>query len=735
MLDKWVESDIKNLFEKQEYDRIVVIDKDGDLEAVLQTISCNLKVEYICVNDDISELESKYRIEKDLRGQKILIRSARPLEQMKFCREYAATGGAIAENLARYVRNKLKLELDFDIELNDKELITAGIQSIGKGKKYWQGLFPDGEIFSSKDVLKFLKNPKDFEKKNKKSMNVFYAKIEKYSDNETKNKPAETVAKEIAISILSNIQTKNSKDHFSEIYKEWLQLRDYEQTLKQYADIFPQERLDEPDFAALNPDHPFIKLDTKCLEAVLQGIKNGNIDESAKEFIQQRGKSEAARIIGADWWSDVNDLCFIELPAVTTIKNIDSFISEYNKTLWKLDSAHRKLYSEFMGQSNVIDEFQQLYDNKMRPYLKRWFEFFKQEYSENQSDLIKNILDGKENPIAVIVGDAISLSIGNEIRSKLNPSIQSSLHVIKSSYPSETANNMSALFSCKGAILKTRKEREERLIRTLGCEIDFFDLDKFWTPGNRHLVLYAPDIDRLGEKAGQSALKYYDTTIETVVKKIDFLLMNKYSEVHLVSDHGFIIYGDISEADKTEDTLPVVKETKERYIISNEKIDLKEKDWDFIEKPDTGYIYYKKSFSPFKTTGKYGFAHGGMTPQELLTPHLKCCLKAGSGESKINVVISNRPQLENLAGDNVIIKLQGQKDVDGDRKVEVIIKDNSKIIYTSDIMTIRGGQEMQREFSVSHSKYDIVIQDAITKETLDKISINKQSARDFGGLL
>ena len=38
------------------------------------------------------------------------------------------------------------------------------------------------------------------------------------------------------------------------------------------------------------------------------------------------------------------------------------------------------------------------------------------------------------------------------------------------------------------------------------------------------------------------------------------------------------------------------------------------------------------------------------------------------GESKINVVISNRLQLENLAGDNVIIKLQGQKDVDGEGK-------------------------------------------------------------------
>lgn len=735
MLDKWLESDIKEMFGKAEYDRVVVIDKDGDLEAVLQTISSTLKVEYICVNDDISELESKYRIEKDLRGKKILIRSARPLEQMKFCREYAATGGAIKENLARYIRDKLKLELDFDSKLNDKELITAGIHSIDKGKKYWQKLMPEGEIFSSKDILNFLKNPKEFEKRNKKSMNVFYNKIEKYSDNETRNKPAETVAKEIAISILSNIQTKNSKEHFLEIYKEWLELGDYEQALSQYAGIFPQERLVKPDFAVLNPDHPFIKLDKKCLEAVLHGIKNGTIDEYTKEFIQQRGQSKAARIIGADWWSDVNDLCFLELPAITTIKNLDNFIAEYNETIWKLDSAHRKLYSEFMGQSNVVDEFQQLFDNKMKPYLVRWFEFFKSEYSENQSNLIKNILEGKENPIAVIVGDAISVSIGNEVQNKLNPSVQSSLHVIKSSYPSETANNMSALFSCKGDILKTKKEREERLIQTLGCEIDFFDLDEFWSPGNKHLVLFAPDIDLIGGKAGKSALKYYDTTIETVVKKIDFLLKNGYSEVHLVSDHGFIIYGDICEADKTEDTLPLLKETKERYIISNEKIELKGKEWDFIEKPDTGYIYYKKSFSPFKTTGKYGFAHGGMTPQELLTPHLKCCLKAGSEESKINVVISNRPQLENLAGDNIIIKLQGQKDVDGERKVEVVIKDNSKSIWTSDIITIRGGQEELREVSVSYNKYDIVIQDAITKETLDKISINKQSARDFGGLL
>ncbi len=142
MLDKWLESDIKDMFGKAEYDRVVVIDKDGDLEDVLQTISCNLKVEYICVKDDISELKSKYRIEKDLREQKVLIRSARPLEQMKFCREYAATGGAIPENLARYIRDKL----DFDPKKNDEELITAGRRSIGEGNTYWQKLMPY-EIF------------------------------------------------------------------------------------------------------------------------------------------------------------------------------------------------------------------------------------------------------------------------------------------------------------------------------------------------------------------------------------------------------------------------------------------------------------------------------------------------------------------------------------------------------------------------------------------------------------
>lgn len=732
MFDVWLKEDIKDLFEGQDYDRVVVIDTGSDILELLKDISKKLNAEYFSVNDDISELKTKYNIEKNCLENKVLIHSIRSLDEMKFCREYAATGGCIAENLARYIRNKL----GFDITISDKELITAGRESVGKGEKYWQKLFVDKSIFSKTDLLKFLKNPEDFERDNKKSMDVFLNEMAKYSLHDTKNKPVKTVAKEIANSIFATILTKDGNDHFTEIYDKWLQTRGFERSLKQYANEFSDFE-DIIDFITLNPNHPFSKLDGECLELVLEKFVDADIDAPVKEFINQRRQSIASSIIETNWWSDVYTLCFLEIPEITQIESLDDFIIEYKDTLWKLDCAFRNLYSKFNGKRDVTNRLQSIYNMRMLPYLNRWFEFFKSDYKENQSDLIKNILENCEKPIVIIMGDAISLSIGNEIRNKLDPSIECSLKVVRVNIPSETATTMSALFSCGEDVLKTRKERHARLTQALDCKIEFDELDKFWgmNTSDSHLILYAGDIDQLGEKQGISALKYYDNFIKSVKDKISFLLNNGYSEVHLISDHGFIIYGNLSEADKTEDTLPIIKETKERYIIASEKIDSISKDWGFVEKPGVGYIYYKKNFSPFKTTGRYDFAHGGMTPQELLTPHLICSLKGEKEGKKIKVSISDRSHLENLVGDNFVVKLQGQKDVEGIRKVEINIKDNKDLDKTSDIITINAGQEIAREYNIIQANFKIIILDATTKETLDKINVKKQSARDFGGLL
>ena len=56
------------------------------------------------------------------------------------------------------------------------------------------------------------------------------------------------------------------------------------------------------------------------------------------------------------------------------------------------------------------------------------------------------------------------------------------------------------------------------------------------------------------------------------------------------------------------------------------------------------YVYFHKSNRPFKTPGKYGYSHGGISPQELIVPFL-CIEKKRSSFEKLNVLISNKEDL------------------------------------------------------------------------------------------
>lgn len=733
MLDQWLEEDIREFFKTQNFDRAVVVDTGNDISDILKEISKGMKAIYFSVDDEISELRIKFEVEQNLSAKKVIIHSTRPLDEMKFCREYAATGGCISENLARYIRRKLNC----NIQLSDKELVAAGRRSVGKGEKYWQNICVGGEeaIFSATDLLDFLLDPVGFEKRNKKSMEVFLTQVSKYSFYDTKDKPVKTIAKELANSILSSIISQECENYFKDIYNQWFQNRKYEKSFLQYVKNFPED-FNDVDFTTLNPDHPFKKLDRKCLDLILQSYLDGSAEESIKKFVKQRENSDVSALIGTNWWFDVDNLFFERLPEITKIENLDHFITAYREVLWKLDSAHRHLYSSFINEKDVTDKIQLIYTRKMKPYLKKWFEYFKLEYQENQSNLIKNNLACNGSPIAFIVGDAISLSIANEIRERLDPSIISSLDVVRSDYPSETFNNMSALFSCGGEVLETRGEREKRLKSSVKCDVNFDELEKYWgmKSPDSHLILYSDDLDKLGH-TGEKALKYFEKFIESVVSKIPLILNAGFSEVHLVSDHGFIIYGDLSEADKTVDTLPAVKEKKERYILTYEKIEKIGSGWNSVQKPDGRFIYYKESFSPFKTTGEYSFGHGGMTPQELLTPHLICTREEKDAAKKIKVTIFNKSQLGGIAGENVLVKIRGEPSVEGTRRVEIHLKGDEDLDKSSDIITIEAGQEIVREFRVSQSNFKILLLDANTKETLDSIAIRKQSSRDLGGLL
>ncbi len=190
--------------------------------------------------------------------------------------------------------------------------------------------------------------------------------------------------------------------------------------------------------------------------------------------------------------------------------------------------------------------------------------------------------------------------------------------------------------------------------------------------------------------------------------------------MHLVTDHGFVFNFAIDESEKYAS--PVQGQIKERYILSDEK---KETD-DFIIKETGGehkYIYFPKGMNPICSKGQYGFSHGGITPQEILLPHL--IIKRES-KSQLIVRITNKDKLKEISSNNIAIKLQSEDAMDLFKSSrDIIVKFAGDKETISKDITMGPGETIEFPITVSSSKFTITIVDAVTKERLDEVKGEK----------
>jgi len=141
---------------------------------------------------------------------------------------------------------------------------------------------------------------------------------------------------------------------------------------------------------------------------------------------------------------------------------------------------------------------------------------------------------------------------------------------------------------------------------------------------------------------------------------------------------------------------------------------------------------------PFKTPGKYGYAHGGLAPQELIIPFITFSLKA-PGVQELQITIANQDQLNGVVGDIFSIQLkaaEGGGDLFSvERKVQLLFIDKGQQFNKSDIVTIKAGELIKKEYSFDGRRnVDVIVIDASTKQTLTKVSVSQTVARDLGGL-
>jgi len=255
---------------------------------------------------------------------------------------------------------------------------------------------------------------------------------------------------------------------------------------------------------------------------------------------------------------------------------------------------------------------------------------------------------------AVVIVDALRYDVAHHLKAQLGGS-KVSIVPVRAMLPTRTPVGMSALLPAKFAptSLQTQgKElhpihegqdlavRENRLalFKTFGAdtrEIDAVEASKKPSKLPGLLVVYGhEEVDSIGHSNGEALIRHVNKEVERLARVVRKLHQWGYAEVHVVTDHGFVLL----EEEHLPPEVPFKKEwgsvTKERFAIIPAGVDLPIKSkpfaWDSSVRvalpPGLAYFNNEKSFS-----------HGGAALQELVIPHLVS--RQQSKQQKVGVEI------------------------------------------------------------------------------------------------
>lgn len=741
MIEKWLTEDIQKTFDRG-YKRFVICDPNGEAGYLRDHLPKSWKVEE--AHNDLEELEAKYHAEKEGSDTPVVFYTQVPLEKLTYLMEYAMIDGHLdLVEFHQYIKKKVHDKVGLNLNLGKKELLNAAKVSRGKGKTYWMdiGNKGGGEIFDLKTMLpEFLHAPKayvaDMDGELRKA---FLSKVQEHIGQQPLKKPATTVAKETADYLLKGLLNNNIDETLFHIYHQWIDSATYQDSLKKHIDQFKIPA--GTDIWALHPDHPFAAIDREQIAELAANLADDKFVESKVKALERRARNKCAHLLQIDWWAYMLNLIRFDSSGIKTISSFEEAIRYYRETFYKLDRAIRKLYAQFLSDEKVIQPLQGRYEAILKDLLHKWYEHIG-DCAESQTGRLKQLIAEDSGQIAIIVGDGIGYEVALEVSERSSNSLKATEDFLLADIPSITDNNMSRLYLEDGGFSDSKEKRElrlngefpDRIIKHIYLD----DLNQSHTECEVLICSYK-DIDDIAEKMQQKALKYFDTIVTTLTKKIGELAKLGFSSIYLVSDHGFVLSGMLKNADKLEYS-PQGKSVKsERFIACKEKQDVPDSLLQVDKKyREYDYLLFSKNLRPFKTTGSYGYAHGGASPQELIVPLFH--FRSEEATPQLSIFIENKEELGQVEGQNFQVRLKAEESEGNlfktDRKCQLKLYTSGKEKSSSDSFTLSAGSKQSREFSFdSDDEVMVYVLDSQTQEQLDKAIIRKAEGRDLGGLI
>jgi hypothetical protein len=746
MTDNWIIQDIEKHIAHR--NRVVILDPTGQCSYLLPIIE---KHSYTILKTDNTKTEEwqtvqeelmlRYETESKFKNEKVVFYVTRPISKLSFLFDYCFTHGFVdLSNPVEWIRKKLFATTGHQITLDNPMLLTAAKLGIGKDLSWWKKILQNlEELVSVEDeLLPFLSNPETyFSDKEPDVKRLFEEKLFELIGQSYRNVPSKTLATEVVNHLFAGLLNNDIKPELLSVYHKWLDSNTYSQSLSQYISGFqlsPQQNIWN-----VHPEHCFIAIDKLQLVQITANFRDKSFVKENLQKLHSRIKNRKAVNFVPLWWDDVINLFEFENKALAQCNSLVKVTEFYTKSFHKVDRAIRNIYASFLQEEAIVRPLQEHYESLNQELLHHWFDH-SSTYKTDQQGYLPLLISQSKPGTAIIVGDGVRFEIAAFIASQLQGKCKMETNTMFADMPSETEHNMSALYVGNNEVLKDHSDREKRLITATGKDISFMYLAALhYGIKADYLVLTYKDIDKTGETLQMGAIKLFSEFEKVLTEKIQLLLNMGYNQVHLVTDHGFVLTGLLDEADKIDPDATGKKEVHERFIRTEEK--QKAKDWLAFDKPygDFKYVYAAKNHRPFKSKGVYGFSHGGFTPQEIIIPNFVFS-KESVADKGLEVTITNKKELIEVTGELFGLKLQAIGKADNlfssSRKIQVLLYANNLTYSNSNIITIEPGVSQSFDFSFGGNNEIIaVIVDASTQEQIDSVKIKKSTARDLGGLL
>ena len=747
MIDKWFLADLEQQMKRRK--RVVILDPAAQCGFLLPFIA---KKGYIVLRTDGSLSESWQMVREELfmrcaaetehKEAAVAFYVTRPLDKLSFLYDYCFTHGLLdLSNPAEWLRQKLFAHTGLQVQMDPVMLLAAGKKSAGKDLTWWKKILQNLEdvINLEEELLPFLHAPEAYlNGMDKDIRHIFEEKIFDLLGQPPMAKPPKTLANEVVKKLFDGLAANNASRDLLNLYYKWADSDSYSPSLVAY--ISAHKLKDSLDPWAAHPDHCFAALDRKAFHQLTAQLANKSLRDEKLPLIKARAASEKAKRFVPPWWQDVIALLECGCHALTACHSLEAVVGFYTRTFAAADRAIRHLYAHFLQETSLIRHWQDFYESMNQELLQKWFEYAAT-YQPDQQGTLVNLFKSAKPGTAVIVGDGVRYEIADHVATELESQLKVDRKVMLAGMPSETEHNMSALYLDSDKVLSVHKDREQALTAATGKNIVYRKLDALsYADKVDYLVLTYKDIDSTGEDLQMGALKLFDEFERVLAEKIRQLLNMGYREVHLVTDHGFVLTGLLEEADKIPADATGKKDVGERFIRTVKK--QTNPHWvGFAESyGEYNYVYAAKNHRPFKSKGSYGYSHGGFTPQEIILPKFTFRKEKPATEGLAMAVI-NKQELADVVGDHFAIKLQAAAPKVSDlfsqqRKLYVALYAGGVSCGQSNIVNMEPGGAISLEFSLQgKTELQAIVLDADSQEQLDRVNVKKSASRDLGGLL